>query len=113
MIRGFAREMRSYVDERSQTLHAQGERILRWLEDAYKGWSRAGKVTKPISTGAVLPFLSCKPVPYRGLDTLRELELGAPEAGTEAGIDLLGMGSGPIPYNVFKSQLAQEKEERR
>ncbi|GAG15608.1 unnamed protein product, partial [marine sediment metagenome] len=79
MIRGFAREMRERVDERSKELYAQGERILRWLNNAYEH-HQGTKVPRPMPTVVGrLPFLGCKPVPYRGLDNLRELEFMAPE----------------------------------
>lgn len=111
MIRGFAREMRERVDERSQELHAQGERILRWLNDAYETRGQNAKVPKPGM--AELPFLSCKPAPYGGLDSLKELEFVTPEAEWMNGVDLFGMGSAPIPYNMFRSRLVEQGEKER
>jgi len=113
MIRGFAREMRKRVDERSRELHAQGERILRWLNDAYERCGQDAKVPRPMPSGVGLSFLGCNPMPYRGLDSMRELEFVTLGAGWADGADLFGIAPALIPYHTFKSRLAQQKEERR
>lgn len=116
MIRGFAREMRERVDERSKELYAQGEHILSWLNEAYK---RRGQRIKVPSVPARVPskvrppFLGCSPVPYHGLDSMREVEFVAPEVGWMDRANLLGIAPVPIPYNTFKSRLAQQKKGRR
>ncbi len=111
-IRDFAREMRERVDERSRELRAQGECIQSRLGDAYERRDQGAKVARPTPTEVGLPFLGCKPVPYRGLDSLVELELATPEAGWVDVADLFGIAPAPIPYHVFKNRLEQQKEER-
>ncbi len=113
IIRGFAREMRERVDERSKDLRAQGERIQRRLGDAYESRDQNAKVARTIPAELGLPFLACKPMPYLGLDSLVELELATPEAGWVDVADWFGIAPAPIPYHVFKSRLGQPKEERR
>ena len=110
MIRDFAREMRERVDERSKDLRAQGERIQRRLGDAYERRGQGAKVARPMPAEVGLPFLGCKPVPYRDLDSLVELELAAPEAGWVDVADFFGIAPASIPYHVFKSRLEQQKE---
>jgi radical SAM superfamily enzyme YgiQ (UPF0313 family) len=98
MIRGFAREMREHVDQRSQSLHLQGERLLRRLEEAFQNRGRSPALQKP-TFAAGLPSIGCCAVPYRGTDSLH-------------GIDFLNggeePGDGPIPYHIFKSQLSKQ-----
>lgn len=109
MIRDFAREMRERVDERSKDLRAQGERIQRRLGDAYERRGQGAKVARPMPAEVGLPFLGCKPVPYRGLDSLTELELATLEAGWVDVADFFGIAPAPIPYHVFKSRLEQQE----
>jgi len=113
MIRCFAREMRERVDKRSKELRAQGERIQRRLGDAYERRDQDAKVPRPTPIRIGWPFEGCKPVPYRGLDSVRELEFVTPEAGWEDVTDLFGIAPTPILYQVFKSRLEQQEEERR
>lgn len=108
-IRAFAREIRQSVDERSAELHAQGERILHWLERSYESRGQGAKVPKLLPAGEGLSFLDWEPVPYRGLESLTELDWTPPAAGN--GADLFGLASGPIPYDVFKSRLAAQESE--
>ncbi len=96
-IRGFAREMRERVDERSSELHARGESLLQRLNDAYK--RRGQKTGRPELPAA--GFMGCKPVPYQGLDSLEKSKL-----------DKVGMIIGPftaIPYNVFRNQMERQR----
>jgi anaerobic magnesium-protoporphyrin IX monomethyl ester cyclase len=101
-IRAFAREMREHVDERSQTLHLQGERLLRRLEQAYENRGQQAAAGKPEFAGAGLPPLGCHAVPYRGIDNLRGIDLLARQEAPAAG---------PIPYSLFKAQLIRETPE--
>lgn len=113
MIQAFAREMRQRVDERSNELHAQGARIEHRLQDAYERRSEGAKVPKPMPATAERPLLGCRPVTYRGLDSLRELELVAPEEGWPDRADFFGIAPAPIPYPTFIRRLSQQKEEGR
>ncbi|OOP56219.1 MAG: hypothetical protein AYP45_10275 [Candidatus Brocadia carolinensis] len=113
MVRGFAREMRERVDERSRGLHAQGERILRWLTNTYERRGQDVRVPGFMTNTGALSFLSCKPMPYSSRDSLEKLEFVTPEADWIDEKDLLGVASAPIPYNVFKSRFAEQKAERR
>lgn len=106
-IRDFARKLREQVDERSRELHARGERIQGWLGEAYEHRDKNVKPAKFVPTEVGLPFLECKPVPYYGVDSLPELEFAALKAGGGDGVDLIGLASAPIPYNVFKRRLTQ------
>lgn len=108
-IRGFAREMREIVDERSIELHAQGESILHWLNDSYEHRGLGTRILRPEPTTAEISFLDLRPVPYHGM---RELGSATPEPRI-SGIDLFGITPAAIPYHVFKSRMNQQKEERR
>ncbi|OQZ04017.1 MAG: hypothetical protein B6D34_05305 [Candidatus Brocadia sp. UTAMX1] len=113
MIRGFAREMRERVDERSRDLHAQGERILRWLSNTYEHRDQDARVSGFVSNTGTLPFLNFKLMPYSGTESLENLEFVTTEAGRTEDADLLGVAAAPIPYTTFKNRLAQQKDERR
>jgi len=113
MVRGFAREMRERVDERSRGLHAQGERILRRLSNTYDHRGQDVRVSRFVSNTGALPFLSCKPKPYYGLESLENLEFMTPDSEWMEDTDLLGVAPAPIPYHVFKNRLAEQKDERR
>jgi radical SAM superfamily enzyme YgiQ (UPF0313 family) len=99
MIRGFAREMREHVDQRSHSLHLQGERLLGLLDEAFHRRGEDPALQKPVLATTGLPSIGCRAVPYRGVESLQ-------------GIDLLngagGCAGGPIPYDVFKRQLTQQ-----
>jgi hypothetical protein len=110
LIHAFARELRERVDYRSQELHAQGERILGWLDDARERRGRLPEASKPLLSVAGLSFLACKPAPYRGLDTLNELELIAPDGWTDEA-DSFGVTAAPIPYTLFKARLSEQARE--
>jgi hypothetical protein len=45
MIRSFANELRESVDRKSEELHVQGERILRWLDEGFFLAARAAAAT--------------------------------------------------------------------
>jgi hypothetical protein len=72
--RGFARYMREEVDARSAVLHAEGERILRLLQESYEhGASHA--VEDSFESVFGLSWVNCAPTPYQGLERVEELEL--------------------------------------
>jgi len=113
-IRGFARKMRAQVDEKSRELHDDGERILDWLNDTYEHQGQPGPEGKTLlPSTAGFPFLACKPVPYRGLQSLKELEFVSTGPEGAGGDDLLSPAPVPIPYDQFKSRLTSQKSERR
>lgn len=98
-IRGFARDMRERVDERSIELHARGDSLLQRLNYAYE--RRGQKLGKPELPPSGISFIGFKPVPYQGLDSLEKSKLA---------------GVGPfaaIPYNIFRNQMEQQKGEGR
>jgi anaerobic magnesium-protoporphyrin IX monomethyl ester cyclase len=99
-IRSFAREMREHVDQRSQSLHVQGERILGWLDQAFEKRGDPAQ-QRPALTSAGLPSLGCRALPYRGIEGMQ-------------GIDLFnganGLAGGPIPYHVYQRALAEQRE---
>jgi hypothetical protein len=112
LIRGFARRTREHVDRSSNELRAQGKRVQRWLGEAYERRGQGARMAKPMPTELGFPFLGCKPVPYRGLQSLRELELATPEAGWASVEDVFGMAPKPIPYHVFRRRLERQQAER-
>lgn len=105
-VRAFAREMRQTVDDRSYELHAQGERILSWLNRTYERRGDFGSASSYTPRSAGLSFLDCKPTPYSGLDRLGELEFAAPNNERLSGLDLFG-ATAPIPYTEFKNSLGR------
>jgi anaerobic magnesium-protoporphyrin IX monomethyl ester cyclase len=110
-IRTFAREVREHVDERSAELHAQGEIILHWLNDAYERSGRGSNVLRLRSESlAEMLFLGCKPVPYSGLDGLGRQVFAVPMSKAAGKEDLFEITPFFIPYNIFKSRMSQQKE---
>jgi hypothetical protein len=97
------------VDERSMELYAQGESILRWLNDAYEHRDTNGSMLRSKYT-AEIPFLGCKLVPYRGLDNIGELKFLVPISKTTDKEYLFGIEQSAIPYTIFKCQIGQQKE---
>lgn len=113
-LRDFAGEMRERVDQTSEELRAQGERVQGRLGDAYERRDETAKVPRPVPIRLAWPFPACKPIPYHGSESLSELEFVTPEAGWEDVADLFGIAPTPIPYHVFISRLEQrQREERR
>ena len=113
MISDFAGEMRDQVDERSSKLHAQGEQILRWLNEAFERRGEGAQKPKPMQRKVGLPFLSCNSLPYTGLDSVRELKASAGltgEVGWIHGTNLFTRAPEVIPYNIFRKQLAKESQ---
>lgn len=107
MIRSFANEMRESVDRKSDELHIQGERILRWLDEAYEQYDSYKKMARLTSSVTGLPFLGCKPVSYRGLEYLERIEPAAGQDMWVNGNGLFGVLPVAIPYQKFKSSFAQ------
>jgi len=104
-LRGFAREARVRVDRHSRELMVRGERIVNCLEDTY-----ARKVSGvPYDAPAApepLDFDSAKeriPTPV-----IPGLEFTRPGSGWEV-VDLFGVARAPVPYNIFRARLAEEK----
>ena len=109
----FAAEMRRCVDTRGRELYAQGERVQDRLGEAYKRRDQDAMAPTPTPIRAAWPFPTCKPMPYRGCESLGELEFVAPQAVSVDAAGLFGIAPTPIPYHVFKSRLQQQREERR
>lgn len=86
-IEMFAREMREYVDKRSRDLQSQGESILHWLNDAYERSNKNSNVQK--------------------------YELTTQESKIAGQTDLFKVTQLTISYDIIKSQMSQQKGERR
>lgn len=89
-IRGFAREMRIQVDERSAELRVQGERLLRRLDDAYEYHIKGDRAP--------------------GREMLGNLEFAAPRS--MSGTHPFDVAPAAIPYHVFKNRMNKQKEGR-
>ena len=99
-IQELARYMRHRVDGRSQELRVQGERILAWINTIYENREPQGKSAAATPANADFRLFQGRPEPYTGLDALAK-------PGTPIGLnemDLLGLATSPIPYDVFKRQ---------
>jgi anaerobic magnesium-protoporphyrin IX monomethyl ester cyclase len=108
-IRGFAREMREQVDWKSKALHAQGENLLRWLNDAYEHHGQDTRTLGHELTAIEIPSLGYRLTPYNGLDSL-VLDFAKSESGMVNCADIFR--SSAIPYHLFKSQMDQQKGDR-
>ncbi|HEY9246300.1 MAG TPA: radical SAM protein [Candidatus Methanoperedens sp.] len=104
LIKGFARQMRQCVDAGSRELHAQGESIVRRLNDRYelRGKDNRSEVKK--LDPALISFTGLRPVPYYGLG---KLEFVNPESGLIGKGDLFGIAQSAIPYNLFRNQMEE------
>jgi anaerobic magnesium-protoporphyrin IX monomethyl ester cyclase len=112
-IRSFARDMRQLVDERSRQLRAQGEDIQNQLGEAYKHPGRKIKALYTPTAGAGLQLLGGMARPYRSSDSPKELEFGVRAIKSQASPELLGIAPAPMPYRIFREQLAKQNQERR
>ena len=112
-IRSFARDMRQRVDERGRQLRAQGEHVQNQLGEAYKHPGQRIKATCAPIAGAGLQLLGGMARPYHSSDSPKELEFGVHALKSQAGTELLGIAPAPMPYRVFREQLAKQKQERR
>ncbi|MCE8425428.1 MAG: B12-binding domain-containing radical SAM protein [Candidatus Methanoperedens sp.] len=112
-IQGFARQMRQRVDTRSKELHAQGESIVRWLNDTYELRGQGTKTPRQKLASVLLPFPGLKPVPYYGLGSIDKLEFIEPESRLIGEPDLFGITPSAIPYDLFKNQMERQKVEGR
>ena len=115
-IRAFARQLKECVNANSVELAARGQRIITALEAAYehRGTTPTTAVIGPRSAphatlhGPARPLTRCRPIPYRGLEHLGEVDLLTSETSVdEAG--WYGLMDAPIPYSEFKAQLAAEQ----
>jgi len=86
------------VDQRSQSLHIQGERILGWLDEAFQQRGEPAQ-QRPAPASAGLPSIGCRALPYRGVEGLQGIDFFN-------GAD--GPAGGPIPYHVFKRALTEQ-----
>ena len=104
-LRSYAREARARVDRHSRELIVRGERIVNWLEDTY-----ARKDSK-------VPYASLVAPEPLGFDSAKEniptpvipgLEFTRPGSGWET-VDIFGVARAPVPYNLFRARLVEEK----
>ena len=104
-LRAFARELRGRVDVHSRELLVRGERVLNWLEDTYarKACGLTGPAPVPPDLGASLAAKELPQVP-----SIPGLEFIQPGHGWET-VDLFGVSQAPVPYNVFRARLAEDR----
>ena len=107
--RSFARQMRARVDAGSAALHAEGQRILDWLTDAYGGHGQGTRVPSAAQFPEDQPFLTCRPVPYQGLESLQALYSAGMPPGLAEEANWFGVLSTPIPYHEFKRRLTEHE----
>ncbi|UCD58227.1 MAG: B12-binding domain-containing radical SAM protein, partial [Candidatus Hydrogenedentota bacterium] len=103
-VQGFSREMRERVDQRSEQLRLEGEKILEWQNDLYRGRGRGARADASSFAAADLPFPRGGRIPYTGLEALES----APSPDWTRELDPLGFGAGPIPYDEFQRRMRQE-----
>jgi hypothetical protein len=106
-VRSFARDMRTLVDRQSRRLIERGEGILNRLEET---WVRRDEPARPFQLqqppiGAVPADRAAQSFPQ-----IPGLEFTRPGTGWEA-VDLFGVASAPVPYDVFRARLAEEERE--
>jgi len=104
-LRSYAREARARIDQHSQELMARGERIVNCLEETY-----IRKVSGiPCNVAAAPELLSSGPADTPNpTPVIPGLEFTRPGSGWEA-VDLFGVARAPMPYNVFRARLAEDK----
>ena len=104
-LRSYAREARARIDQHSQELMARGERIVNCLEETY-----VRKVSGvPCNAAAAPELLSSGPADTPNpTPVIPGLEFTRPGSGWEA-VDLFGVARAPMPYNVFRARLAEDK----
>jgi hypothetical protein len=106
--------MRREVDDRSRSLHSQGEYILRWLTRAFQG--EMSKFTPPrkfqpvqsVQESAIPAF---RAIPYCGEASLEEMDLLSPLPEQEPQRDWLGDQAEPLPYTEFRRLLSESGEQ--
>ncbi|HMD98190.1 MAG TPA: radical SAM protein [Terriglobia bacterium] len=104
-LRSFARDARVRVDRHSRELMVRGERIVNCLEDTYAR-RVSGIASNAPASPEPLGFDSANadiPTPV-----IPGLEFTRPGSGWEV-VDLFGVARAPMPYNVFRARLAEEK----
>jgi anaerobic magnesium-protoporphyrin IX monomethyl ester cyclase len=105
--RSFARQMRARVDAGSAALHAEGQRILDWLTAAYQGSGEQARVLDVAQPREEQSFLPCRMVPYRGLESLQELDTASLPTRPVDEPTWFGVLAVPIPYHEFRRRLAE------
>jgi hypothetical protein len=110
-VKAFAKQMREEVDRRSEDLHAEGEKLLGRLTQAYEGRGHADLTARAVQDAEGLSFLRCKPMPYTGPESLAALEF-LPSTENWEGTELFGMGLSAVPYHIFKKRLAEHGQTR-
>lgn len=103
-----AREMRQQVDLHSLRLRVDGERIFDSLTEAYEKRDKAllGAAEEPEPAGEL--FGPCEATPYRGLGSFAGPEPRELSAEDALGDALFPRPTHPIPYDVFKRQMAKQ-----
>jgi hypothetical protein len=104
-LRGFARDARLRVDQHSRELMVRGERIVNCLEDTYAR-KISGIPYNALAAHEPLGFDSAKadiPTPV-----IPGLEFTRPGSGWET-VDLFGVARAPMPYNIFRARLAEDR----
>ena len=103
-IHAIAQEMRQHVDRRSLSLRVQGEQILNLLTSTYE--NRRKPMLEPEPAG---DLFACGPAtPYLGLESISEPRHDGVFREDVVTRVLVRTRGSPIPYDVFKRQVAQK-----
>ncbi|HLN46036.1 MAG TPA: radical SAM protein [Candidatus Sulfotelmatobacter sp.] len=101
-IASFSREMRQNVDMRSAELRSQGESIINWMEEAFK---RQIKITG--LNRLVTPVQIKTAFQESEAEQITPLQTRTSCPGMSV-IDLFGLSSNTVPYNVFKKKMEED-----
>jgi hypothetical protein len=107
LIRSFSNNLRRQVDARSNELRADGEFLIKWMTDVYANKDNGSAIPLSSLQLSKMPFHDKNLVPYRGPQSLEQLQ---PEwRGTDAiSVDeLFGFAPGAMPYGEYKAKLAE------
>jgi radical SAM superfamily enzyme YgiQ (UPF0313 family) len=101
-IHAIAQEMRQHVDRRSLRLRVEGEQILNLLTSSYENRRRPMMETEPAGE-----FFACGPAtPYLGLESISQPRQDGGSREDVVTRLLFRTGESPLPYDVFKRQVA-------
>ena len=109
LIKGFARDLRIQVDQRSKSLHLDGEAILDQIMAVYERRGENVPGDRFDARAWAVPMLSCRVAPYRGISSLEAREPFRPEDLRETGASPFRPVAAPVPYDVFKNRMTRNQ----